>query len=63
MILRLYFDEDSMSQSLAMALRSRGIDVLTAHEAGTLEASDEEQLRFATSEGRAVYSFNVRDFY
>jgi predicted nuclease of predicted toxin-antitoxin system len=63
MTIRLYLDEDSMSHSLAAGLRSRGVDVLTVLEAGLAKAPDEEQLEFATSEGRVIYSFNVQDFY
>lgn len=62
-MIRLYLDEDSMSHSLAAALRSYGVEVLTALEAGLIQASDEEQLAFATSKGAAIYSFNVSDFY
>lgn len=63
MSIRLYVDEDSMSHSLAAALRSQGIDVLTALEAGLINVSDEEQLAFAASQGRPIYSFNVQDLY
>jgi hypothetical protein len=41
------------------ALRRRGIDVLTAHEAGTCGNSDEEQLRFATANGRVMATFDT----
>jgi hypothetical protein len=44
------------------ALRKRGIDVLTPLDAGMLQKSDEEQLRFATRQGRALYTFNIGDF-
>jgi hypothetical protein len=59
---RLYCDEDSMRHALVSALRKRGIDVLTALEAGTTEQTDEQQLTFATAQGRVIYSFNVGDF-
>jgi predicted nuclease of predicted toxin-antitoxin system len=36
--------------------------VLTTQEAGKDTASDEEQLVFATGEGRAILTFNIRDF-
>ncbi len=62
-MLKLYIDEDSMQRSLVRALRARGIDVLTALEAGMLERPDEEHLRFATEQGRVLYTFNIRDFY
>ncbi len=59
----LYMDEDSTSRSLLMSLRSRGVDVTTALEINRLGYSDEDQLIWATSMGRTVYSYNVKDFY
>ena len=56
MTIRLYCDEDSMRHALALALRKRGVDVLTVLEAGTTEELDDWQLAFAASQGRAVYS-------
>ena len=61
-MLTLYLDEDSMDQELARALRARGVDVVTASEADMVERSDVDQLRWATSQGRAIVSFNVGDF-
>ena len=58
---RLYFDRHIMAR-LAVDLRSRGYDVLTTEEAGLDTATDEEQLAFATSERRAILTFNIRDF-
>ena len=63
MTTRLYLDEDSMRRALVIALRARGVDVLTALEAGMIERSDEEHLDYATAQGRVLYSFNVVDFY
>ncbi|MCI0627119.1 MAG: DUF5615 family PIN-like protein [Acidobacteria bacterium] len=51
-----------MDKALVSALRARGLDVLTAHEAGMIERSDEEHLAFAAREGRVLYSFNVGDY-
>lgn len=62
MTIRLYFDEDSMRHALIEALRKRGVDVLTALEAGTTEQADEQQLAYATARGRSLYSYNVADF-
>ncbi len=62
MKLRLYIDEDSMSHALVEALRSRGVDVLTPLDAGTMGWSDEEQLQFASEAGCAIFSCNVGDF-
>ena len=63
MRIRLYFDEDSMSAGLIGALRARGVDVLTALDAGMIEHDDTEHLDYATSQGRVLCSFNVADFY
>jgi predicted nuclease of predicted toxin-antitoxin system len=61
LFVRLYFDRHIMTR-LAVDLRERGFDVRTTEEAGNDTASDEEQLGFATSEGRSILSFNIRDF-
>lgn len=43
-------------------LRARGVDALTALEAGIAERPDEEQLEFAASQGRVLFTFNVAHF-
>lgn len=63
MIVRLYIDEDSMSRALARALRARGVDVTTALDENMIERSDADHLDYARQQGRALYSFNVGDFY
>jgi hypothetical protein len=60
--LRLYFDEDSMDHALVLALQARGVDVVTALEAGMGEQSDEDHLQLAASEGRVLYTCNIADF-
>ena len=60
--LRFYLDEDSMRRALVEGLRARGVDVLTALEAGMIERADAEHLAFATAAGRALVRFNVGDF-
>lgn len=60
--IRLYMDEDSMDSDLVRALRLRGVDVLTARDAGLIGRPDTEQLAYAIANGRALYSFNVADF-
>lgn len=62
MPIKLYVDEDAMSHDLADALRLRGVDVVTALDAGMLGRSDEEQLMFASIHSRALFSFNTSDF-
>jgi hypothetical protein len=44
MTIRLSLEEDSMRHALARALRSRGVDVITALEAGMSERQDEPHL-------------------
>jgi predicted nuclease of predicted toxin-antitoxin system len=61
--IRLYMDEDSMSRSLVRALRARGVDVITALDAGRVERDDAEHLDYATIQGRVLYTCNVADFY
>ena len=62
MRIKLYLDEDAMDRDLADALRQRGVDVLTALEAGMIARPDKDHLEFAVSQGRVLYSFNVGDF-
>jgi len=52
-----------MDRDLVQALRARGIDVITALEAGKIDRADSEHLDHATAQGRVLYSFNVGDFY
>jgi hypothetical protein len=59
----LYMDEDSMDQALVRAVRARGLDVLTAREAGMVGRPDADQLAFATRLGRVICTFNVKDFW
>jgi uncharacterized protein with PIN domain len=51
--IRFYADEH-IAKAVARGLRRRGVDILTAQEAGLMEASDEEHLARARSEGRVV---------
>lgn len=59
---RLYLDEDAQRGGLVQALRLRGVDALTAHEAGMRERDDGDHLDYAMAHNRALYSFNVGDF-
>ncbi len=61
LFLRLYFDRHIMAR-LAADLRGHGYNVRTTEEAGMDTASDEDQLAFAAAEGRAVLTYNIRDF-
>ena len=62
MSIRLYLDEDAMDDDLVQALRLRGADVETVLDAHLASRSDDEQLAYASSVGRTLYTFNVSDF-
>ncbi len=59
--MRLYLDHD-VDVAFATRLRRLGHDVLTTREVGRTEALDEQQLAFATHEGRVFLTHNRRDF-
>jgi len=59
---RLYLDEDAVQLGLVAALRARRVDVITAVEARMSGKADEQHLRWATNDRRALYSFNIRDY-
>ena len=59
---RLYLDEDAQRTSLIRALRARQVDVLAANEAGQVGVSDADQLAFAVSQQRTIFTFNRGDF-
>lgn len=61
MTARLYLDED-VSPDAAVRMREQGTDAMSCHEIGALGIDDEEQLRIATSRGRAIVTCNYRDF-
>ena len=61
--IKIYIDEDAMDRDLVAALRSRGIAVITALDAGLAGKSDDEQLAFASEQGCVLFTFNVSDFY
>jgi Domain of unknown function (DUF5615) len=61
--IRLYMDEDSGDTALVLALENRGVDVITTLGVNRLSFTDEEQLIWAKSQGRVLYSSNIRDFY
>jgi len=60
--LRLYVDEDASETAVIVGSRARGIDLVATAEAGMLGRSDDEQLEFATGEGRALFTYNAADF-
>lgn len=60
----LYLDEDSSEHAVLNALREAGYDVTSAVEEGRAnrDISDQEQLEYASSEGRMLFSFNKQDY-
>lgn len=62
MQIKIYLDEDTQAESLLKSLKRHNIDVLTTNEAKMKGSSDLEQLKFAASQNRALYTFNIKDF-
>jgi len=60
--IRLYVDEDAAEGAVVDRLRDRDVDVLTILDAEMTGATDEEQLEFAVSDDRTIYTLNVADF-
>ncbi|MDI9634348.1 DUF5615 family PIN-like protein [Kamptonema cortianum] len=60
--LQLYLDEDSVEKSLIAAFRNADLDIVTVTEVHRESYSDEDQLLWATTQRRAIYSYNQRDF-
>jgi len=61
--LHLHLDADTSSKALYNALVERGHDVTrTPTEWMSPDASDEGQLLGATAQGRAIFTYNIRDF-
>jgi predicted nuclease of predicted toxin-antitoxin system len=58
--IRFHLDENC-DRAIAEGLRRRGIDVSTTAEAGLLSTTDEEQMAFAVSQNRVLFSQD-RDF-
>ena len=61
LFIQLYLDED-VHKRVASALRLRHFDVISAHETGRWGLSDEEQLTYAVSQGRAIFTYNTSDY-
>src|SRR6266545_4515676 len=60
MALAFFFDE-CVNETLALVLGAHGIDVVTTTDLGRKGISDAEQLKYATQEGRVIYTTD-RDF-
>ena len=59
--IRLYLDED-VRPLLAEVLRERGYDVVSAIELQRIQMPDRGHFTHAAEEGRALLTFNIRDF-
>lgn len=59
--IRLYLDED-VFPLLATVLRARGFDAVSVHETPNRGRADAEQFAYATKDGRAILTFNIRDY-
>src|SRR5215207_2481083 len=61
--LHLHLDADTSSKALYNALLAREHDVTrTPTDWMPFDASDEQQLLGATAQGRAIFTYNIRDF-
>jgi predicted nuclease of predicted toxin-antitoxin system len=60
-VVSLYLDAH-VDALAARRLRRRGYDIIAAHEVGMADASDAEHLAYAAAHGRALVTYNVRDF-
>ena len=60
--IRLYVDEDAMSRPLIRALKTNGVDVITASDVCMVSKDDDQHLEYAALLGRVLYSYNVRDY-
>jgi predicted nuclease of predicted toxin-antitoxin system len=58
---RFHCDENC-SKSLVKLLRSHGLDVTSAHQAGLCRQADEAHLKFASRSRRVVVTHDVKDF-
>ena len=53
-----FFFDQHMPSAVAKGLRLRGIDVLTAQDAGRCGFADPDQLQFATAEERVLVTYD-----
>ena len=60
-LVKYYLDED-LSPNIAELLRGLGVDCISAHDAGMIQASDLEQLEFASRKKRCLVTKNRDDF-
>ncbi len=60
-MIALYLDED-IPPLAAVLLRAEGYDVISAYEVGMVGKEDEDHLQYATTNHRAIVTFNQRHF-
>jgi len=61
LFIKLHLDED-VNVLVADLLRARGFNVVTTVEAGNLNHDDDQQLEYAVSHQRAIFTHNRADF-
>ncbi|MFN3533573.1 MAG: DUF5615 family PIN-like protein [Candidatus Brocadia sp.] len=61
-MIKLYLDED-VPETIALSLRLRGYDVVTVKETGKKGVTVIEQLKYAFSENRVIFTHNIANFY
>ncbi len=61
LFIELYLDED-VNVLIADLVCARGFRVMTTQAAGQVGTTDENQLAFATSQGKAILTHNRADF-
>jgi hypothetical protein len=54
-----YYTDEHVSRAVISGLRQRGVDVLSVPEANKIGASDREQLAFALTEGRVLFTHDA----
>ena len=59
--MKFYLDED-LAPQIAARLRTKGVDAVSALEAGNAQLPDRDQLRYAARERRCLVTRNVRHF-
>ena len=61
LFIALYTDAD-VHGGLAAQIRRRGFDAISAYEAGNATLDDEDQLKYAASQRRAILTCNAKHF-